>query len=360
MGIREELGGHATLAVMSLLGLCLYSVTYALLYAATTSGSAPVVAVVEMWMVHTHLLSACGCCVAQALLVSMFGVPQPYIAQAQTAVFLGIACSVSVLAMDCLSTSSAGIQCTPYFGAAIAPRLAGTGAMVWSLVMYASSLGAQAWGPSLSLGISGDEGLTASTAMALVPWTILSTLTRVCGDAWRVQFCGGVAVETNANLTASTVTADCTFIDTSLGLSMAAAILCLSGTALGRCCVAEKLRTARRVMRLLAACVGTGAPLAVWALQPSDVRVPSPPASHYLLCAGLASTAMISAVFGASASSGGARRARAPTTTTTTHSAPSTAFHFSPPSRASTVLPSGLVQRRLTTTTATTSARPHQ
>ena len=176
-GLRDELAGHATLAVMSLLGMFLYSVSYALIYAASAAPASAPVAVLEMWMSGTHLLSAFGCCLAQALLASMLGTDRtaPQLAQAQTAVFLGIACAVSVLSAGCLA-SATGVECTPYFGASIAPRLAATGAMVWAIVMYASSLGAQPWGPQLSLGISGQEGLTASAAMGLVPWAILGTL----------------------------------------------------------------------------------------------------------------------------------------------------------------------------------------
>ena len=185
--LRDELAGHATLAVMSLLGMFLYSVSYALIYAASAAPASAPVAVLEMWMSGTHLCSACGCCLAQALLASMAGPDRasaPQLAQAQTAVFLGIACSVSVLASGCLA-SATGAECAPYFGAAVAPRLAATGAMVWAIVMYASSLGAQPWGPQLSLGISGQEGLTASAAMGLVPWAVLGTLIQARAAARR-------------------------------------------------------------------------------------------------------------------------------------------------------------------------------
>ena len=100
---------------------------------------------------------------------------------------------------------------------------------------------------------------------------------------------------TDANVTASTVTADCGFIDTSFGLSLAGMLLALSGSALARFCVGRHAML-RRVVRLLAGAVGAGTPLVVWALQPTDARAPSPPSAHYLLCAGLALTSVATAL----------------------------------------------------------------
>jgi len=138
----------------------------------------------------------------------------------------------------------------------------------------------------------------------------------VCGDAWRIQFCGGVQVHTDANVTTSTVTADCAFIDTSFGLSLAGLLLALLGSALARLCTGRaRYGMLRRLLRLISACIGTATPLLVWALQPTDARTPSPPASHYLLCAGLASTSIIAALVVAVPPSASA--SATPTTTTT-------------------------------------------
>ena len=140
---RDEVVGHATLAVLALLGMGLYSTTYALLYASTSTRA---VATLEFFMATTHLLSASGCCLIQTLVVSILQLRAPvrFVPQAQTALFLGVAGAMCTLGGSCLG-SATGAECAVYFGAAAVPRLAAVGAVVWSILLYASSLGCQPW-----------------------------------------------------------------------------------------------------------------------------------------------------------------------------------------------------------------------
>lgn len=173
---KEELVGHSALVVMALLGMAVYSASYSLLYSATATKA---VATVEMWMTTTHLVSSVACCAAQSMAMSVWDAPLGHVAKAQTAVFLGVALAVTLLANDCITTEQA---CPAYFGAAVVPKFAAAGAAVWSWIMYASSLGCQSNG--VSLGFLGDKiPLTAAAAMALVPHAILHKLSTTCPGA---------------------------------------------------------------------------------------------------------------------------------------------------------------------------------
>jgi hypothetical protein len=300
-------------------------------------------------MASVHLLSSAGCCVGQALLMSMLQLQSPvrHVAEAQTAVFLGVAAAVTVLSLSCLNSSSSngggggggGAECAVYYGSAAVPRVAAAGALVWSIVLYASSLGCQPWsgGGGISLGLRGQSGLTASATMTLVPWIIMKALVQTCGDAWRVQLCAGVRIETNADVTASTITAKCDHIDASLSASASVAAISLVFAWVGGVLAparhnndgrkkgggqnsnnnkkSKKKQAAvfcGRILVLLAASVATAGPFVVrvetssyfrfmkiisavqvWALQPADVRV-TPPASFYWVCAGFSASSLLS------------------------------------------------------------------
>jgi hypothetical protein len=182
MSFKDELVGFCTLAIMGLLGMALYSGTYSLIYA-SVGISEPPVAILEMWMSSTHLFCAVGCCVLQGLYAGLFKQRQalPHLAEAQTALFLGMACAITILGNSCLQS---GDSCATYYGAASFPRLAAAGSIAWGWVMYVSALGCQAWERGISLGFNGAEGLTASAVMLTLPGTVRSKLRDVCGDAW--------------------------------------------------------------------------------------------------------------------------------------------------------------------------------
>ena len=184
-GLREELIGHATLAVLGVLGLALYSLTYSLVYAG--SSSTPVVAVLEMWMVTVHLASPLTCGLLQSLFSNSFTAIK-HVAAAQTSVFLGVACTVTIAGVGCLRSGNHGATCTAYFGAAAFPKFAAAGSIAWAWVMYASSLGCQF--SSITLGLSSKNSLTVATIVLLVPYFVASKLGDTCGGAtWTVPLC---------------------------------------------------------------------------------------------------------------------------------------------------------------------------
>ena len=305
MALRDEIVGYATLAAMSLLGMLVYSATYAIIYSAS---SVPTVAPLEMWMVWTHLICACGTCVGQVLLTNIMRADHGirHLAQAQTALFLGIAASVTALSFGCMNDPS---LCAVYFGAAAIPRLAATGAIVWAWFMYGSSLGAQPW-DSLTLGLSGTEPLLANAAMAITPWMIARTLVTTCGDAWRLQLCSGVRVTVNAAVTASTITASCGYMDTGLGIGGAAMAV---GLVLGW--MGEALHPIFGVLAGFVVAIGS-LTLGYGGIRPADVRTPFVPSAYYLASAGLGACSVLSS-FGAWAMTSSPKKA-----TTTTTAAP--------------------------------------
>jgi len=178
---RDELVGFCTLASMGLLGMALYSGTYSLIYA-SIGISTPPVAILEMWMTTVHLMSAAGCCVLQGIYVSMFkksNTVLPHLSEAQTSLFLGVACAVTILGNNCLQYG----ECATYYGAASFPRIAAAGSVAWAWVMYVSSLGCQSWTKGgLSMGFSDKQGVTAASVMLMLPCTVGAKLNAVCGE----------------------------------------------------------------------------------------------------------------------------------------------------------------------------------
>ena len=127
MGLREELVGHCTLVLLALVGLALYAVTYSFTYA----GGSTAVAVLEMWMVSTHIASALFCAGIQLVTCTVMGTQEPIsrLAECQCALFLGVACAVSVLGSGCLSDRAI---CNGFYGAAALPSLAASGSIAWA------------------------------------------------------------------------------------------------------------------------------------------------------------------------------------------------------------------------------------
>jgi hypothetical protein len=360
---RDELVGHATLAILALLGMGLYSATYALVYAGSRA-EASVVATLEFWMASVHLLSAVGCCACQALgmAVLQLSAPVPHVAEAQTALFLGVAAAVGTLSLGCIHGSSSGggggsgggaVECGVYYGAAAVPRLASVGAVVWSVLVYAASLGCQSWSSGssssggLSLGLRGASGVTATATMVTVPWVIQGALVRTCGDAWRVHLCAAVRIQVDANVTASTVSADCSHIDRSLGIALGGTLIALL-FAWAAAALPPSLGIAPRKRLLLTGLSGGTALLTVllvWALQPAGVRAP-PPAAFHVLCAAFAGTTLCSSAWKlvtlrrrrATAAAATAAAAKRPPPPTASTSASLFARHDRPPPSSSTLV----------------------
>ena len=180
--LKDELVGYCTLAVMALLGMALYSGTYSLIYASIGINE-PAVAILEMWMTSVHLFSAVGCCIVQGVYAGVWkqhdNMGLPHLAEAQTSLFLGMACAVTILGNNCLQHG----DCAAYYGAAGFPRMAAAGSVAWVWIMYISSLGCQPWTKGVSLGFNEKQGLTAASVMIMLPPTVSEKLSSTCGWA---------------------------------------------------------------------------------------------------------------------------------------------------------------------------------
>jgi hypothetical protein len=66
---REAMTGHTALCLMSLLGFVLYTATYSVVYMVKTQGKP--VAVLEMWMILTHLFSSVITCILRTLTIKV-------------------------------------------------------------------------------------------------------------------------------------------------------------------------------------------------------------------------------------------------------------------------------------------------
>jgi hypothetical protein len=115
---RAELTGHTALGLVALVGFFVYTASYSLVYHVLKSGStAKPVAVLELWMVFTHLLTAGASCLAYAVFTVRT-------ADVQTSVFLGVALSVTFCGGACINDPA---QCAIYFPAAAWAPLAAAG-----------------------------------------------------------------------------------------------------------------------------------------------------------------------------------------------------------------------------------------
>ena len=195
---REDMAAHVSLGVMALLGLAMYSMTYSLLYGLMPTSPTP--AVLEMWMVFTHLMIAGAGCVLRTALGEG-------VAEAQSGVFLGVALIVTLLASSCGGGDTK--DCAAFFGAAALPRFAAMGAAAWAWIMYAGALGCQTT-------LNGGHTLTAACVLGMVPWLARGMLVDTCGDTWRVLLCDGVKVTLIANGTGSAIDADCSRLSLNL------------------------------------------------------------------------------------------------------------------------------------------------
>jgi hypothetical protein len=115
---RSELTGHTALCLVTLVGFFVYTSSYSLVYHVFKSGAtAKPVAVLELWMVFTHLLTSGVTCVVYAVFTIRT-------ADLQTAVFLGVALAVTMCSAACIQDSA---QCTIFFPAAAWAPLAAAG-----------------------------------------------------------------------------------------------------------------------------------------------------------------------------------------------------------------------------------------
>lgn len=255
----EALLGHSALCVMGLLGMAIYSATYALLNAAVPT---PVVASLEMWMVTTHLVTAAVTFAAQWLALQAKR-PLPHVAEAQSSLYFGMAC-----ALTCLNGESA-----LYFGGAAVPRLAGVGAVAWAWIMYGAALGCNA------SGLSGDGPLVAAGAMALLPLAFERRVLSGC-RGWDLLLCdterlqGGVVVPRCGDSAGAR-----------LGVGSA---LLIAGLALAW--------TPATLPRLIGPALVALQPFILWAMQPTRAAMAAAPSVYHGTVSVLASAALLSEV----------------------------------------------------------------
>ena len=266
-----------TLVVLALIGMALYSTTYALVYSATATTIAPVL---EMWMVTTHLMIALASLVADTacLLGSTtvaacpVGGSSKIIGEAQAAMFLGIACVVTLLGNACVHDSH---FCDLYFGAAAIPRLAASGAMGWSIVMYINAV--------VCTGHFGITSLPAVVVMVFVPLAIESKLlSATCAEKrWNLLLCNTETFE-------GAVLPRCVS-DTSPEMRIGIAVpFLVVGLVLAQ--------QQKRFLRILGPFLIMMLPFVTWTLQPSAARLSATPVSYHIVCALFALFALIAEV----------------------------------------------------------------
>jgi hypothetical protein len=178
-GLKDELVGHSTLVVLAIIGLAFYSLSYSLMYA--SSSSVPVVAVLEMWMVSSHLSVAGLSLILQSIGVkyAKINAPLPFVASVQTSIFLGISLVVSITAVSCIQGENA--ICKGFYGASVFPSISSVISLGWSWVMYISSLGCQTWNTGgFTLGVSDSGLMIIACLLIVVPSSIVGKLFKTC------------------------------------------------------------------------------------------------------------------------------------------------------------------------------------
>lgn len=188
--MRDELVGLSTVSTLSLLGFALYTTTYALVY--SSSSSKPVVAVLEMWSISTHLITSLACVVIHIISMSVFEV-QSFVSNIVTSVFLGISILSSIVCSSCLTYGEEKV-CRAYFGASISPKISSVGFCVWCWVMYVASLGGQSTSIGSSLGFSKMGCFIIISIILLGVHSIGSKIWFTCGNDWVCK--GGSCADT--------------------------------------------------------------------------------------------------------------------------------------------------------------------
>lgn len=206
---------RGTLCIMALVGMSLYTTTYALVYATTLNATVPVL---EMWMITTHMA-----CAIVSLFFHVIGVEDENIA---SSIFLGVACSMTILGNDCIQYGN----CALYFGAATLPRIAAAGAIAWVWIMYVSSFN------------SLPDTFIAALLMSIVPLAVEAKTLLSCSDKWQPLLQGPINIWIRVAVSAALMSGSC-FI--------------------------------HKVFLL-------GHPIVMWAMQPHDATVTASPLSYYM------------------------------------------------------------------------------
>lgn len=178
--LRTELIGHVSVLLMSLLGIAMYSATYSVSMAVGASSKR--IPVLEYWVSFSHLTCTVLCIIIQFIVGGIMRIETGLlgIAEAQVAVFLGIACACTVLSTECIA-GDANV-CAIYFPSAVYAPAAGVGLIVWSWIIYLSSLGClRSSIGAFSLGTDGIGGVVVSCVMVMLPSQPLAAIVSICG-----------------------------------------------------------------------------------------------------------------------------------------------------------------------------------
>ena len=112
----------------------------------------------------------------------------------QVAIFLGLACSMTCIASDCLNGSS--FDCQIYYPASIYPPISAVCGIVWSWLMYFAALGVAGGANGFSIGLHKSGGIYAACVMGMLPPNVLASLIDLCGDnsVWKGACSGSLGL----------------------------------------------------------------------------------------------------------------------------------------------------------------------
>ena len=112
----------------------------------------------------------------------------------QVAIFLGLACSMTCIASDCLNGSS--FDCQVYYPASIYPPISAVCGIVWSWLMYFAALGVAGGANGFSIGLHKSGGIYAACVMGMLPPNVLASLIDLCGDnsVWKGACSGSLGL----------------------------------------------------------------------------------------------------------------------------------------------------------------------
>lgn len=189
--LRDELTGHLSVLMLSVLGLGMYSGVYSV--SMSLGAYRNVVPILEMWMAFSQLGCSLSCLAIQVVVAGMLGVQGGVrgLPNTQVAIFLGIACAVTCIASECLSGNS--FECQIYFPASVFPPISAVCGIVWSWLMYFAALGVAGGAAGFSIGLQGAGGIYAACVMAMLPPGVLYSLVTLCGETsvWK-SACSGL------------------------------------------------------------------------------------------------------------------------------------------------------------------------
>lgn len=199
-GLRTELIGHVSVLLLGLLGIAMYSATYSVSMAVRLSSKS--VPLLEFWAVFSQMGCTVVCIGLQFVVGGLLRVESGLhsVAEAQVAVFLGIACSCTILSADCMAGETD--RCSLFFPSAVYAPAAGMGLIVWSWTLYLASLGCLRSNiGTFSLGIQGIGGVVIAGTMMFLPSRAAAGVVSICGrQSLPAGLCSGLGDDCGSSL----------------------------------------------------------------------------------------------------------------------------------------------------------------